>query len=266
MVYSIIGLLDPSADEKLPPGLTIRYNDFVADVYRSTTRYSLAHRDSPYILHQVAHRTDGELEEESEFASWIPQWHRTMEEGAPTRLSNEFHCWPHNALIKPKGKCKDEEPNVLRLDGIIIDVVTVVTKPLKEKEAHLSQDLYAFVTAAQEIARQALLTTCSDQDVDDAIAETLLAGCDTFFKLSTPETLKAYRYFLERLEELVRTGSDLPLPKGMRPTHKGRIDFYNQLMTVCIWRRFFACKSGHIGLAPRATRVGDVVVALRNGY
>ncbi|KAF2647076.1 hypothetical protein K491DRAFT_615193 [Lophiostoma macrostomum CBS 122681] len=36
-------------------------------------------------------------------------------------------------------------------------------------------------------------------------------------------------------------------------------------MTVCTWRRFFASKIGHIGLAPRATRVGDVVVALRNG-
>lgn len=264
MVYSIIGLLDPSADRRLPPRLAIRYNDSVANVYRSTTRYSLAQRDSPYILYQVAHRTDSELED-SGFASWIPQWHRTMEEGAPSQLSNEFHCWPHNELIEPKDKCEDSEPNVLRLDGIVIDVVTAVTKPLKEEEAHKSRELHEFVTAAQEITRQALLAMGSDQDVDDAIAETLLAGCNTSFKLSTPEDLKAYQFFLERLEELVHSDSDTTLPKGMLPAHKGRIHFYNKLVTVCTWRRFCAIQSGHIGLAPRATRVGDVVVALRNG-
>lgn len=104
------------------------------NIFRSTTRYLLTHRDSPYILHQVAHRSDGGLEKDV-FPTWVPQWHRHLQDGAPSRLGIKFHCWPHNQLVKPKDKCADREANVLRLDGVVIDTMNAVTEPLRSAQS-----------------------------------------------------------------------------------------------------------------------------------
>jgi hypothetical protein len=263
MVYCIIGLLDPPATRDMPPRLRIRYEDTVQNVYRSATRYSLAHRDSPYILHQVVHRTDGEIYDNDGFPTWVPQWHRQLETGTPSRLSIKFHCWPHNELIKPKDKCEDLLPNLLRLDGIVIDTVTSVTDVLRLDDCHDPVAVNNFVTTAEHIARQVTSESSSKLDFTTSLAKTLIAGSFNFFKLCTQDDIdhfSRYRQHLSRLvqENATRLIRNIPPGDGSRRYH-------NQLTTVCVWRRFMATKHGHIGLAPQATRAGDAVVALRNG-
>ncbi|KAF2759066.1 hypothetical protein EJ05DRAFT_331593 [Pseudovirgaria hyperparasitica] len=275
MVYSIVGLWDPDVTRDIPPRLRIRYEASVPDVYRSTTRYSIRTRDGPYILHQVAHRTDGDLEEndipawayqengtveEHNFPTWVPRWDRDTEEGAPHDLSVHFKCWhPWNALVKRADKCEDSIANILTLDGIMIDTVSAVTSPLRADQQRDPVALHSFVEAVERITRGVM-----DGDVTDSVAETLIAGCQNPHKLATAEHWAPYETFREHLTQIVKTGVDMRLPQAMH-AGGGRKAYFTRLVTACLWRRFIATKDGHLGLAPRATREGDVLVALRNG-
>ena len=267
MVYSILGLWDPAVTKELPPRLRVRLHDSVPNVYRSTTRYSLAHRDGPYILHQVAHRSDGDLMLDG-FPSWVPRWDLGTLDGKPHRLSNEFHAWkPWNALVKPKDKCEDKEKDVLRMDGVLVDTVHKITDPLRSTDVRDPAKLLRFIRQAEEIA---------GSDVD-AVAETLIAGCANFFKIATHDDIVPFNTFREHLarlaghqsptvegEENTTTSQPQLLPQAL-PQGKRRKRYHRQLMTACLWRRFFITQNGHVGLGPRATKEGDVVVVLRNG-
>ena len=279
MVYSIIGLWDPEVTKDLPPRLRIRYYDSVPKVYRATTRYSIKTRDAPYILYQVMHRTDGELEdasipawakrddgaiEDHKFPTWVPRWDRGNEAGAPHELSVHFHCWlPWNALVKPKDKCEGSTPDVLRMDGIMIDTVKAVTSPLRGEQQREPVALHDFFTEAARLARMCA-SGSQGENVTDALAETLIAGCATVNKLATGEDWAPYTSFAEHLEKLAIEHPEQRLPQAM-PGGEGRRAYFTRVVTACVNRRFMVTKDGPIGLAPRATMEGDVVVALRNG-
>merc|ERR1711881_622552 len=70
--------------------------------------------------------------------------------------------------------------------------------------------------------------------------------------------------FLQEVEKIANGDEDQRLPHAI-PAGEGRRAYYTRLVTACLWRRFVVTDDGHFGLAPRATRVGDVFVALRNG-
>ncbi|KAF2656777.1 hypothetical protein K491DRAFT_715009 [Lophiostoma macrostomum CBS 122681] len=258
----IFGLLGFSAIGLIPgkssPWFEIpKYNRSVPEIYTTVAHQVLHQQQSLDILSYASH-TEDDLSDRTDLPSWVPNWDPKKIVYPMTAFLERNKHQAGNFKKTDVIPCQD--PDILRVKGIMIDEVIDATLPCLLKDVKDSTQ-----------ALRDLLEWCTQQGLQPStLAMTLTAGRDKNDTLlvNKQEHVGNLCAFLQQLK--VSWLQDAwpveasALDKFSKENGKAEA-FEEALWRFSIHRSAFMTKSGKLGLGPGAIRKGDLLVVLWGG-
>lgn len=278
------------------PAIRPNYDKTVCEVYRDFARYCVrrAHKVLDVLSH-VQHHTDPVIPGGGvdDFPTWVPKFHEP-------RLASSFVLDVYLAGIPPTGhypyfaimhdsplvQRNIKEPNVLQAEGFRIDVIEAVSDPITQDSADQvsPQTIWSqlFPNIPLLYPRPTLQYVTGSEALDVAFFMTLLAGGIANLLDLGPVGAPSQRD--QALDHVTRQAkgdiyewlSGLPgvnaqaypdlIRDSMGATRtNGHTRFETCAVMCSLNRQLFRTRGGLLGLGPKFTRPGDVIVVLFGG-
>lgn len=275
-VFALLGLIngfDPSGDGKLDAKsfsslLMPNYAKPFVHVARDAAIATLMETGSLGVLFLVHHNGPNDGVDGISFPSWVPRLHNAWDrkEDASTsialgHLSGEgFNVFPKGPDTPPVEALFMEDPNVLRLQGILLD-------PVAEISPVFTPDCLGSITSLTEQIRAVngiagVIDAQDPQPLVEAIARTLTA---TRIPEETERIFQAFLDWADMVRKvppsrfsLLWTEDDERCRAGLESIKRVN----DAVINHCTNRRFFRTKRGFLGLGPREMRPTDIVVVV----
>lgn len=243
----------------IPQALTPDYKREIPGLLRDATRCALDDdpRHAMWIWVYTSWQSDAELEDDN-CMSWVPNWSRQwshFEDAAP--LQPIFR--PGDKIQPPRGVFSPGniiDSNILELHGIKISEVDDVTPVLN----------YATADRPSRLGRWLDKVTSFTTRWDEA-ATVLFAGTNVDNTPATAEDIEAYNDFKTLIWEENRFPPSKDDFTSRTTAHERAASRYEYAFrNASAQRRVFHTEAGHVGVGPKVTRPGDIVVIVFGGY
>ena len=261
-IYGILGLWTRSGKDirtELTDILLPDYRKSVEAVFRDATRVALMEIDDFTPWQNLSHRTEEDL-----LSDMIPSWALKLNQPFDdNQKTGQSHSAADKGRKHQRTKIKFTNQDIISARGIclggITDVTTCFTNVLAVDDVMLrtwTNELVAKIR--REITNKAVTY--------DEIAETLLGGEGLEGDRATWQDCRDFLSFLSVMDD-----QHAPIPAlrhctPATPSHiRSAAKFKTRMIFSCVNRRMLMTDTSHIGIGPKLTRAGDVVVILYGG-
>jgi len=245
--------------------LKVDYSRPLQDIYRDATRHAIYENGDLRSFNTLCHRSDWGLELEG-FGSWVHRLDRphdnrfdAVELGPSMPIKFRNFTAPER-YVPPM---HDADPRVLSVVGQNIDQVTLLSDVFRPSIWH--EDDETFMKVLAQVCHMASEQFGSRDRVVRVETREARFPREAIFVMTVGHA-HLDSTILETLGELfdfILSGQSMSSRAWPNGIVDGSLGEYGQ---VCEQRRFFITRRGHMGLAPRATQVGDFVVRCAGGY
>lgn len=257
-VFGLLGMIDSPG--QMPSLLRSDYAKSVGEVIRDGVRYCIEVEQYPFIWKEISHRSEDEVEDPL-WPSWVPRMNRTWSSTEdPGELPhNQDEIERHNLPHANRKASSSTEPNVLQLEGIVLDTISRITETLLTPLPHTTSILQ---TSLQNI----LDITDSSPECDPALHRTLTADLDygRLRNTSTPsETCADFLAYMNLILGL--HDANIAYGRLHSTSHDDEMRasrYYAATDLACPNRKFCVTEKGSYGLVPKVCKEGDVVVMM----
>ncbi|KAK6433950.1 hypothetical protein LTR95_009868 [Oleoguttula sp. CCFEE 5521] len=267
-VYGVMGLYTSLGQTgyKMPRLLEPDYRTLLPDVLRFATLWAV-YEDSDLTIFSRVQMPSGKSPADDDFASWVPRWDRPLSaEGFPASFRSDFGTFgTHTKATTDPRKRLNSQPwgnlRLLHLEGCVAAPITKIWKAGLSSE-HQVADILEMIHEAEVTLHR---LGHDDTKVLELLAGTLIACSDHQKQpISAAEAVKGFRAWREHLNT---TGSKPPSVNAVNTrwfgnTNDRKAAEYQHAMINACERRAIFITGDHVGIGPKVTDVGDVVVIL----
>jgi hypothetical protein len=270
-IYAILGLIDRKEPEEDVEAalLHVDYTKSLADVLRDATRYALCQNADLHAFRRVNHRMDrlsstdfptwtvrADIQREMQDIPLLPVFFKACSGLQPP---SKLHHTPYGA-------------DILVTEGLNTDSVLETTTTCDGYHWHEYEGYHAWLLGAKRlvIKHRKLMAQTEMLSLCTAMAFALTAGEAYNRRRARPEDILVLTEYLSAIDRigLQRKDSFFSNEADTDLTCDRKImdEMYAvSRVTFCMRRRFFVTSSGRVGLGPRCSESGDLVVVLRGG-
>ena len=266
-VYSLLGLTRWHFQQQQYPQLVIpAYTKPVKDILRDATKAAIVESGDLWIFRFIDHLDEFHVSSDLDVGtiSWVPSLFRTPDftrEPNPLRSPFKANHGLEGLLIPEHPPFNIEpdsaQPDVVTAQGVPVDEIDQISEPL-------GAELENSIRMAQILRRILIdrtLTTDASHSVSSEVSGydlgLVLVGGSSFDPQPAEEggePRDIFRAFIEAVSANANTASVVNNRVFNRCTWAIRF--------ACTNRRLFQTRQGHIGIGPKATRVGDMLAVL----
>jgi hypothetical protein len=271
-VFALLGLIDgfdPCGDDKSFSSLLMpNYRKPFVHVARDAAIATVIETGSLVILFYVHHHGPNDDVDGISFPSWVPRLHRAWDRKvdasmtlALSHVSGEsFRAFPEGPDTPGVESLFMDDPNVLRLQGILLDSVAEVSPVFLPTCIGSITSLTEQIRAVNSVA--GVGEAQNPQHMVEAIARTLTATRTPEENDRIFQAFINWAYMVRKVPtsffNQVWTDDD----ERRRAELEDMKQVNDAVIDHCTNRRFFRTKRGFLGLGPREMRPTDIVVVV----
>jgi hypothetical protein len=274
-IFALLELLTLGrSDTAIPELLLPNYEKPVLQVFRDATRFALTEEiEGEEILGHICHRSHEDMTAGGK-PSWSFNWDRQFdaEQDSSVFTSQSKAGIPLNANEDATSAlviANAIDMDVLTLNGFNVATITWLTTPMTESIMSEYTNVRMLTETLLGASQRSLVSVSHpDSNIYSLTADLMTAGSlhsgrSDFFDDSQQKTM-AFKDFLHQ----IRYSSSLPYitlshHDDSDPIMASSSKFYQRFRAKAHQRCFFLTSTGHLGIGPKITHQGDVVVVFK---